>query len=119
MPGAGGLSEGQANSAPYPTDFDPPALDEVNDPADDVDYDAAFQKHPDTSGATGALEDLISQLESIGIMSLEDIANAVESLPLPQRQESSASQEPRAISIKQALEVVRHIFVFIYEFVFM
>ena len=36
MLGAGDLSKGQANSAPYPTDFDPPEQDEVNDPAESV-----------------------------------------------------------------------------------
>jgi len=45
--GAGNLHERAKNPAQNPMDFDQPEPEELNDPADDFDYDAAFQKDAD------------------------------------------------------------------------
>jgi hypothetical protein len=52
----------------------------MNDPADDIDFDAAFVKDSDISGAREALVKFLQELESIGIMSHEEIADAVKGL---------------------------------------
>jgi hypothetical protein len=77
----------------------------MNDPADDINFDAAFVKDSDISGAREALGKFLQGLESIGIMSHEEIADAVDSLPLPQKQAKSSPNGPSAYSVKQALEV--------------
>jgi hypothetical protein len=85
----------------------------MNDPADDIDFDAAFVKDSDISGSRKALGNFLQELESIGIMSHEEIADAVESLPLPQKQAKGSPNGPPAYSMKQALEVCY----FVYSYV--
>jgi hypothetical protein len=103
--GAGNLHERAKHPAQNPTDFDKPVPEVMNDRADDLDYDAAFQIDSDARGLC-ALENLIRQLESVGPMSHEEIADAVESLPLPQQQAGSFQKSIPAMSVKQALEVI-------------
>jgi hypothetical protein len=96
-------AKGKRACSPNSPDFDSSEPEEMNDPADDINFDAAFVKDSDISGAREALGKFLQELESIGIMSHEEIADAVQSLPLPQKQASSFPKGHPAFSVKQAL----------------
>ena len=57
----------------------------MNDPADDINFDAAFVKDSDISGAREALGKFLQELESIGIMSMSGVIagfRCLETLPV-------------------------------------